>query len=185
MRRYGAKLPLVAGPSMVALGYGLFMLPSVGGTYWTTFFPAILVVGLGMAISVAPLTTTVMNAVGETRAGVASGVNNAVSRTAGLLGIACLGMVISHSYNRELDRRIAQLPLTPELKSSIDEQRPRMAAAELQQGTDEVTARMVREAINDAFIHGFRVVLTTAVVLALASALSAFMMIEGKIRRAQ
>ena len=184
VRRYGAKLPLVVGPTIAALGYALFIVPSVGGSYWTTFFPAIVVVGLGMATTVAPLTTTVMNAVAESRAGIASGVNNAVSRTAGLLGIACLGIVIVHAYNRELDEHLVRAPLTPELRSSIDNQRVRMAGAELPPDIDEATRAALREAINESFIYGFRVVMITAAALVLASALSAFMMIEGKTQRA-
>jgi EmrB/QacA subfamily drug resistance transporter len=186
VKRYGAKLPLVVGPVITAIGYALFIVPDQGGTYWTTFFPAVTVVGLGMAISVAPLTTTVMGAVAESRAGIASGVNNAVSRTAGLLGIAILGIVILHSFNRELYGRLAQLPLSPELRRSIDEQRVRMAGADLPAGIDSPTRMALKQAIDGSFIHGFRLVMTTAVMLALASALSAFMMIQGKKRgRAQ
>jgi MFS family permease len=178
--RYGAKLPLVVGPAVAAAGYALFIIPSVDKSYWTTFFPAVLVLGMGMAISVAPLTTTVMNAVPENRAGAASGINNAVSRTAGLLGIACLGIVIVHSFSNRLHERLEQLPLTPQQRSSIEEQRVRLAGVELPGELEETTKAKLRLVISEAFIHGFRWVMATAIALALASALSAFMMIEGR-----
>ena len=180
VKHYGAKLPLVAGPLVAACGFGLFIIAAVGGSYWTTFFPPVLVLGLGMATSVAPLTTTVMSAVPETHAGVASGINNAVSRTAGLLGIAILGIVVLHASSRELDRRVSQLPITPEVRRSIDEQRVRLAGANVPSSINDETRVALRGAINESFVFGFRVVMTTAVGLALASALSALVMIEGK-----
>jgi EmrB/QacA subfamily drug resistance transporter len=178
--RYGAKLPLVAGPIIAALGYALFMMPNAGGSYWTTFFPGVVVLGVGMATSVAPLTTTVMNAVTERHAGVASGVNNAVSRTAGLFGVAILGIVILHAYNGELDRRLDKLPLAPETRTLVDQQRVRLAGAELPPSLDDETRAQITKSIDESFVFGFRVVMMTAVGLALASALSAFLMIEGK-----
>jgi EmrB/QacA subfamily drug resistance transporter len=186
IKRYGAKLPLVIGPIVAAAGFGLFMLPgagNVGGearSYWVTFFPAVVVLGLGMAMSVAPLTTTVMNAVPQNRAGVASGINNAVSRTAGLLAIAVLGIVILHTFNSELDRRLQLLGVTPEVKQALDQQRTRLAAAEVPASVEPATGMLLKQAINESFVAGFRRVTMVCGTLALLSALSAWWLIDGK-----
>jgi EmrB/QacA subfamily drug resistance transporter len=177
VKRHGAKLPLVVGPSIAALGFLLFTLPGIGGSYWTTFFPAVVVLGLGMALSVAPLTTTVMNAVPKNRAGTASGVNNAVSRVGGLLGVAVFGIVILHAFNRELDHRLARVDIPTEARRSIDEQRVRLGGAELPSGINDQTQMALRQMINESFLVGFRIVMLTAVGLALASALCAWIMI--------
>ena len=177
VQKHGAKLPLVAGPVIAALGYALFTLLGIGGSYWTTFFPPVVVLGLGMAVSVAPLTTTVMNAVPKNRAGIASGINNAVSRIGGLLGIAVLGIVVLHAFNRALDQRLARLDIPPEVRRSIDDQRVRLAGAELPPGIDDQTRVALRQSINESFVAGFRVVMMTAAGLALVSALFALIMI--------
>ncbi len=177
---YGARLPLVVGPVIATVGYGLFMIPNVGGSYWTTFFPAVVVLGLGMAVSVAPLTTTVMNAVAKTRAGVASGVNNAVARTAGLLGIAALGVVILPAFNHGMERRIEQLNLAPEARRALDGQRAQLAGAELPPSVNDETRAALRQAINESFVFGFRLVMAVAAGMALASALIALIMIDGE-----
>ena len=177
VRTHRAKWPLVAGPTIAALGYALFTFLGIGGSYWTTFFPPVVVLGLGMAVSVAPLTTTVMNAVPKNRAGIASGINNAVSRIGGLLGIAVLGIVVLHAFNRELDQRLARLDIAPEIRRFIDDQRVRLAGAELLRDTDDQTQLAVRKEINESFVVGFRAVMMTAAGLALISALCALIMI--------
>jgi EmrB/QacA subfamily drug resistance transporter len=180
VKSYGARTPLIVGPGIAAVGYGLFMIPALGGNYWTTFFPAMVTLGLGMAVSVAPLTTTVMNAVAKNRAGVASGVNNAVSRIAGLLGIAVLGIIIVHSFNRELDRRLARMDIAAEVRRAVDAQRVRLAGVEFPSSIDEKTRAALKRAIEESFVFGFRQVMLTAVGLSLASAFVAFTLIENK-----
>src|SRR5215471_4420551 len=88
VQRYGPKFPLVIVPLVAGVGFALFILPGVHAIYWQNFFLPVVVLGTGMAVSVAPLTTTVMNSVTQNRVGIASGVNNAVARGAGLVAIA-------------------------------------------------------------------------------------------------
>jgi len=99
--RYGSKLPLIVGPIVAGVGFALFTLPGAGeSNYWTSFFPAVMVMSVGMTVSVAPLTTTVMGAVDERYAGVASGINNAVSRTASLLAVAVFGVLMLNTFTK-------------------------------------------------------------------------------------
>jgi EmrB/QacA subfamily drug resistance transporter len=179
VKRHGAKLPLVFGPLVAALGFGLFVTPDVGGSYWTTFFPAVAALGFGMALTIAPLTATVMGTVARNRAGIASGVNNAVSRTAGLFGIAILGIAILHSSSKELNRRLSGMDLSPAIRGAVELQTIRLAGADLPADIDEKTRAALSHAVAESFVVGFRTVMTAAAALALASALTALMMIDG------
>jgi EmrB/QacA subfamily drug resistance transporter len=171
IRVYGARLPLIVGPLIAALGFALFARPGIGGSYWTTFFPAVAILGLGMAITVAPLTTAVMGSVSQDRAGIASGVNNAVSRVAGLLGVAALGLVLSVAFNRSLDRRMNALSLSPDVRAEVDAQRSRMAEA-------RVADPQAREAINESFVSAFRAIVWIGAALGVASAGCAALLVQ-------
>lgn len=178
--RYGSRLPLVVGPMIAAIGFLLFLRPGVGGSYWTTFFPAIAVLGLGMAISVAPLTTTVMNSVSRNQSGVASGINNAVSRTAGLLAIAVFGLVMLHSFAHRLDSRSEQMKIGAQDRQFLEQARFKLAGIQLPETMDYDLRSRLRKAIDDSFLFGFRWVMTIAATLAVASSLIAAVIIEGK-----
>jgi len=178
--RYGARRPLVVGPIVAATGFALFAVPSSGGSYWTTFFPAVVVLGFGMAISVAPLTTTVMNSVSEGRAGIASGINNAVSRLAAVLAIAILGIVMLASFNRHLGNNLAEIGLSPEIRLEIDAQRIKLAAIEIPAELDVTTKATIKGFIDESFIAGFRLVMWIASALAIASAAIAWFVIRDK-----
>jgi len=104
MDRFGPRLPLTLGPMIAAAGCALFRLAVHPGPYWTRVFPAVLTVSLGMAVSVAPLTTAVMTSVEERQAGLASGINNAVSRLATLLAVALAGLLSGDTLANGLAR---------------------------------------------------------------------------------
>src|SRR5437764_2488 len=180
VKRYGSRLPLVIGPVIAAVGFALFIRPETSGSYWTTFFPAIVVLGFGMAVSVAPLTTTVMNSVRENRAGVAPGINNAVSRTPGLLAIAVLGLIMFKTFDNCLDQRLNQLSLTPEVRQTLDNQRIRLAAIDIPTDIDQATKFSIKQSINECFIKGFRRVSLVGAALAFVSSLVAWMLIRRK-----
>jgi EmrB/QacA subfamily drug resistance transporter len=181
VQRYGAKLPLVLGPIVASAGFALFMLPGAGaGSYWTSFFPAVMVMSLGMATSVAPLTTTVMGAVEERHAGIASGINNAVSRTAGLISIAVFGIVMSGVFARSFNTRLQTLNLPAETRAALQAQASSLAAISLPEQLQDESNQAVKAAIAESFVSGFRVVILIASALALASGFFAWLLIGGR-----
>src|SRR6266496_394923 len=178
VQKYGAKIPLIVGPGVAAIGLALFILPGFGGSYWKTFFLPMIVLGTGMAISVAPLTTTVMNSVAQTRAGVASGINNAVSRVAGLLAIAVLGIVMLQAFNHALDTNLSGLPSS--IRQSLDQQRTKLAAADLPQNIAPATRAQLCDAIDHSFVAGFRAVMFAGALLATGGAICSWWLIKAE-----
>ncbi|MDB5840994.1 MAG: transporter [Herminiimonas sp.] len=183
--RYGPKRPLVFGPAIAAAGFLLLAMPGSGRDYWLSFFPGIAVLGLGMAISVAPLTTTVMNAVGNEAAGVASGVNNAVSRLAGLLAIAALGIAMRYAFGAALELRFSELALPPDASAAVLAQRGKLAAIDIPSTLPAEIREAMSAAISAAFVFGFRLVMLICAMLALAASASAWALISDTRSRPQ
>jgi len=171
--RFGPTLPLVVGPVFAAVGFALFALPGTGGRYWTTFFPAMVVLGVGMAVTVAPLTTTVMNAVDARQAGIASGINNAVSRSAGLLAVALMSVLVLHAFGRDMDRRLAAMNVGRDVTAALETERVKLAAAEPPANAPASDRAGIRRAVAVAFVAAFRRMALVAAALALLGALTA------------
>jgi EmrB/QacA subfamily drug resistance transporter len=178
--RYGPKAPLVIGPLIAATGFVLFAVPGVGANYWKAFFPAFVALGLGMAISVAPLTTVVMGSVDQNRAGAASGVNNAVARVAGVLAVAILGIVMVKLFSCSLNRSLTPGVLPPGILQYVRSNEIKLAGLEVPSGLDADATALIRMSISHAFVFGFRMVMLICASLSLASAAVASLIIPAK-----
>ncbi len=174
----GAKIPLTVGPVIAGVGFFLMSLPAIGGSYWTTFFLPLFVLGLGMAVSVAPLTTAVMGAVPTHLAGTASGINNAVSRIASLFAIAVLGIVMLSIFSGNLTSALAASDLPGEAQQQIEERRTDLAAIQPPEGLSEQQVDAANRAVDESFLAGFRLVMYVAAGLAVASGAVAWLMID-------
>ncbi len=178
--RIGPRLPLIAGPAIAAVGFGLFIPPGPDTSYWLGFFPAMVVLGIGMVATVAPLTNTVMSSVERSRAGIASGVNNAVSEAAGVLAVAVLGLTMAQCFGVVLEERLAKAHVTPALRGHVMEQRVRLAAIEVPASANPKERAAVQGAIAESFVSGFRLVMAIAATLALLSAITAWISIAPR-----
>ena len=183
--RYGPSTPLITGPLIVAFGFALFAMPSVADSYWKTFFPAVIVLGFGMAVTVAPLTTVVMNSVDQDRVGAASGVNNAVARVAGVLAIAILGIVMVKVFGSHLNSRLAHLSLPPAAWQQLQSEEIKLAGLQVPADLDPGTRTAIMQAVKEAFVSGFRTVMLICSGLSVASAAVAWLTSRKEDQRPQ
>jgi EmrB/QacA subfamily drug resistance transporter len=176
--RYGARTLLVAGSLVVALGTALFAIPMPGEHYWSSVLPGMTVWGFGMALSVAPLTTTVMRSAGDRYAGAASGINNATARIAGMLAVALLGAAAVGVFRVALDQRLERQQVPVSIRQALQPEAQKLTQARLPPGIDAATRQTLRRALDESFVYSFRVATLIAAATALLSALCAWLTIE-------
>jgi EmrB/QacA subfamily drug resistance transporter len=168
--KLGAGPMLVGGAIVAALGFVLFALAGEGRSYWLSFFPASVVLGIGAALFVAPLTATVMNSLETAHAGVASGVNNAIARAAGLIAVAALGLVLSAVFYRSYDARIARAPVAPQTRASLAADRTRLLTGYVPANIAAPDQPVVRSIVDASFVNAFAWVMFSSAGLALGAA---------------
>lgn len=151
----GPRLPMTVGPVVGGLGLILMLRVGSDADYLADVLPAVLVFGLGLAATVAPLTATVLDSVEERRVGIASGVNNGVSRVAGLLAIAVLGAVISAHFGSVLDSNLGPRPLGPAAERTVEDAKAKPLAVPRAKRLPPAERTRVRAASTDASTSAF------------------------------
>ncbi|MEA2234374.1 MAG: hypothetical protein QOD83_4190 [Solirubrobacteraceae bacterium] len=151
--RFGPRPFMGAGPLTAAVGLALMLRLDASLDYVTDLLPALLIFAIGLACTVAPLTAAVLSDADESNAGIASGVNNAIARVAGLLAVAAVGAVVSAQFNSTLDRRLDARELSPPARAAVAQARRQTFAR-----VDPVRAGAeVARAVQSASVHAFRV----------------------------
>jgi len=169
--RIGARRPLVAGAVLAAAGLAVYGCAGIGKPYWTSFFPGAVLLGLGGALFVAPLTTTVMDALESSHAGLASGINNAVSRVAGLIAVAALGIVLANVFDARIATRIAHLPLAPSVRRLALAARGPLFAGQVPHGVVGPSDRaQIAAAAKASYADGFALVMFVSAFITLGAA---------------
>jgi EmrB/QacA subfamily drug resistance transporter len=179
----GPRLPMTGGPIVAGLGLLLMLRVGTDADYLTDILPAILVFGLGLAATVAPLTATVLDSVEERRVGIASGVNNGVSRVAGLLAIAVLGAVISAHFGGALDSNLGPAPLTPAAAKTVSDAKAQPLAVPGTRRLPAAEATRVRTAAADASTSAFHLGALIAGLLMILGGIASGFGIEDPKRR--
>ncbi|ELR68235.1 hypothetical protein C900_00589 [Fulvivirga imtechensis AK7] len=181
--KIGTRIPLIIGPMFTASGFFIFSLPGITAgpsSFWNTFLPPMLLLGIGMGITVAPLTTAVMNAVPYERTGTASGVNNTVARTAGVLAIAIMGALGLFRFEESLTWRIAHLELNSTALMQLKKEVVRLAEAQPPEAATKEQQKVVEKAIKFAFIDTFKQSALIASILSGISVFIAYFTIPGR-----
>ncbi|TXH35896.1 MAG: DHA2 family efflux MFS transporter permease subunit [Rhodospirillaceae bacterium] len=171
--RLGPRLPLIVGALFAGCGFVWLAVPNAEANYLHGFMPALITIGIGMGICVAPVTVAAMQAAGSDRVGIASAINNMAARTGGLMAVAVFGLILAHRFGTVLDRTLAGLDLPPEALQALAAERAKLAAAHLPDMLTAAQQAAVSQAIKEAFVSGYRWAMAAAGLLAFLSAIIA------------
>jgi EmrB/QacA subfamily drug resistance transporter len=185
--KHGVRIPLIIGPIITSAGFFIFSIYEITpgpGAYWDTYFISFLLIGVGMGVTVAPLTTAVMGAVSEDNTGIASGINNTVARAAGVLAVALMGALVLFSFKESVEKEIHVLNITNKMKNEIMIESSKLAAAEAPDDLSEENKIIVDKVLKDSFIGAFNKVVYMASILTFLGGVMAFIFIRpGKVRK--
>lgn len=178
--RYGSKMPLIVGPLIVALGLIMFGQAGLGGSFWLAFFPAVVVMAIGMTVVIAPLTTTVMSTAPKRLSGTASGINTAINSTANVLAVAILGVLALSIFNSSVNRQVQTMDLSPQSIAEIEIETGNLANAQAPDSLSLDQQAEVNRLFDLAFVDAFQILMYICAGLVGAAALVSLLMIEGK-----
>jgi hypothetical protein len=179
--RLGPRIPLTVGPIIVALGFILLSLPGITSgpsAYWYTYLPGSIALGVGMGITVTPLTTAVMGSVASSHAGVASGVNNAVTRASQVLALAVLGAIALVAFSSALESHANDLPISAQQRQELVQGADKLGATPIPPGLDQAALQKTRDAIDQSFVQMFRLISLIAAGMALLAGALAWFIIQ-------
>lgn len=168
--KFGPRMPMIIGPTVIAVGFFMYMIPGESANYWLTFFPATIVFGVGLGITVAPLTTVALGAAPIHLSGLASGVSNAASRIASMLAVATLGALMVLQFSASVEHRTQPLPLSEQDRVLLQEEKLKLGGASAPPDLTPAGQAQVDTAIDEAFVDAFRLMMALCGLLALASA---------------
>ena len=178
--RYGAKKPLTLGPFISGVGYLIIAFADLSrSNYWYGLFPAIVVLGFGMTVTIAPLTTAVMNSLSVSYSGLASGINNSLGRIAGVMAIAVFGIILFNSFDYKLTDRLNSKEVPQEVIKSIESQKTRLSAINIDGDIDLNIKRTIENLIRESYLSSFRLIMLLIAVLALISGIVGLISIKN------
>lgn len=181
--RFGPRFFMGVGPLLAATGLVLMLRVNTHFNYWTVLLPALILFSLGLSMTVAPLTAAVLAGVDESQAGIASGVNNAIARVAGLFGTAAVGAIVAAQFGHSLDTKLRSVPLDRPGRHVVAEAKRLPLGRPPTGGLPQPEARAITNSANDASVTAFRIGMGISAALVAAGGTIAAIGIQNPRRR--